>query len=304
MSSKSLDLERLAEVVSNGDSVSLGGAWLCNHPMAAVREIVRARRRNLHIISVIGSVDVDFLLAARAVDELTFSMVTLEAFGLAPNFRRDIENNIVAINEMTALSMEVGLEAAARNVPFMVFPGLGQPATTDLVERNPHLYAYVKDPFRQNDVLAVNAIRPDVAIVHALRADEEGNAQFDGTYGIDDVLAKAANTVIVTCEEIVDRETIVASPHMTKIPGFLVDHVIEAPYGAHPTSHVPRYVMDAPQLLEYTEAMNADEQLQKGYVDQIAEETESGYRTRILSGRSEVLEEMVRQARVLDGVMS
>ncbi len=302
MSSKVISLESLGSIVSDGDSVALGGAWFCNHPMAAVRELVRTGRQKLHIISVIGSVDVDLLIAADAVDHLTFSMVTLEAFGLAPNLRRGVESGQLKITELTGLSMEVALEAAGRNVPFMTYTGLGQPTTSDLIARNPDIYANVEDPFTGQPVLAVKAIKPDVTIVHALRADAEGNAQFDGTYGIDDVLARAGKTVIVTCEEIVDRETISESPHMTKIPSFLVDHVIEAPYGAHPTSHIPRYTMDGPYMLTYVEAMNSGLEATQDFIAELSSESEQDYRARVLgNGRDEILTELVRQGRILKG---
>jgi len=115
------------------------------------------------------------------------------------------------------------------------------------------------------------------------------------------VLAKVPGTVIVTCEEVVSREVIVESAHMTKVPGYLVDYVIEAPFGAHPTSHVPCYSLDAPELLDYAEAAGAGEEVQDSYVAQIRRETEEDYRARVLSGgRDQVLAELVRQGRILE----
>jgi glutaconate CoA-transferase subunit A len=305
LSSKLVSLEDLGSIVHDGQSVALGGAWLCNHPMAAVRQLVRAGRRDLHIYSLIGSVDVDLLLAAGAVSHLTFSMVTLEAFGLAPNLRRQVEGGDLQITELTGLSMEVALEAAGRNVPFLPYPALGQPETSDLVRANPAIYDRVLDPFAGGEVLVVRALQPEVTIVHALRADRDGNAQFDGTHGIDDVLAKVPGTVVVTCEEVVSREVIVESAHMTKVPGYLVDHVIEAPFGAHPTSHVPRYSLDAPEMLDYALAAGAGDEEQQAYVERIRRETEAEYRERVLAqGRDLVLAELVRQGRILEAATS
>jgi len=305
MPQKIVPLDDLGDLVPDGATVALGGAWFCNHPMAAVRQLIRARRRDLHLITLIGSIDADLLLAAGAVGRLTFSMVTLEAFGLAPNFRRQVESGQLPITELTGLSMEAGLEAAGRNMPFMPFPGLGNPVTSALVDQNPHIYSYVSDPFGGEDVLVVKAIRPDIAIVHALRADRHGNAQFDGTYGMDDELAKSAKVVIVTCEEIVPTDVIAENPHMTKIPAFLVDHVIEAPFGAHPTSHIPRYTIDGPVLQEYAKVVTAGGEDQAAYLEQLASESEEGYRTRVLpERRREILLELVRQGRVLAGATS
>jgi len=148
---------------------------------------------------------------------------------------------------------------------------------------------------------AVVAIAPDVAIVHALRADAEGNAQWDGTSGPDVEMAKAAKRVIVTCEEVVPRAEVVASAHMTKLPGYYVTAVIEAPFGAHPTSHVPRYSSDPWQLMEYAAAAAGEEF--KGYVERLAGESESGYRERVLGeGRGDVLRALAERAQPLSAV--
>jgi glutaconate CoA-transferase subunit A len=301
MDSKVIPLEALDDLITDGDSVALGGAWLCNHPMAAVRQLVRAKRRNLRLMTLIGSADAELLLAAGAVSELTFSMVTLEAFGLAPSLRRGAESGNLKLVELTALSMEAGLDAAGRNIPFMPYPGLGAPPTSDLVARHPDIYGFVTNPFTDETELVVRAIRARVVIVHALRADRLGNAQFDGTFGMDEDLVKAADVVIVTCEEVVPTEVIRGDPHMTKIPAFLVHHVIEAPFGAHPTSHVPRYSFDAPELLRYAEIATPGGDALGAYVDQIASESEDDYRRRVIGDRGKVLAEIGNQAKILQG---
>jgi glutaconate CoA-transferase subunit A len=114
-------------------------------------------------------------------------------------------------------------------------------------------------------------------------------------------MAKAAKRVIVTCEEVVPRAEVVASAHMTKLPGYYVTAVIEAPFGAHPTSHVPRYSSDPWQLLEYATAAGGE--AFKGYVDRLAGETESGYRERVLGqGRGDVLRALAERAQPLSAV--
>ncbi|WP_370326575.1 CoA-transferase [Euzebya sp.] len=307
MQSKVRPLEALGDIVGDGATVALGGAWFANHPMAAVRQLLRDGRRGLHVMSLIGSVDTDLLLGAGddVVERLTFSMVTLEAFGLAPNLRRRVEGGSLEIVEMTALSMEAALDAAGRNLPFMPYPGLGSPPGSAVPGLHPDLYVEVEDPFGGPPVTLVKALRPEVAIVHATRADASGNAQFDGSFAIDDDLAKAADVVVVTCEEVVPTDVIAANPHATKIPGFLVDVVIEAPFGAHPTTHVPRYGLDGWQMLEYAEAALEGGPAFERYVEQLAAEDEAAYRRRVLGdGRGAVLEELARQGRVLEGVRS
>jgi acyl CoA:acetate/3-ketoacid CoA transferase alpha subunit len=292
---KCIELEALPELVGDGDAVAFGGGWFANHPMAAVRELIRAGRRDLHAMTVVGSVDIDLLTGAGVLGHLTFSMVTLEAFGLAPNVRRGIEGGSLAFTELTGLGLLIGLEAQGRGVPFLPYRG---PFGSDLPGRYPDVYATVDCPFTGEELTAVRAITPDVAIVHALRADAEGNAQWDGTSGPDVEMAKAAARVIVTCEEVVPRDTIVESAHMTKLPGFYVDAVIAAPFGAHPTSHIPAYGMDAWELMEY--AIAAAGEGYEGYVKRLRRESEDEYRHRVLGNRrGDVLRALVGQAETL-----
>ena len=293
---KVVQLEELGELVADGDTVALGGSWFSSHPMAAVRQLVRAGRRDLHAMTVVGSVDVDLLAGAGVLGHLSFSMVTLEAFGLAPNVRRGVEGGSLGFTEYTGLGLLIGLEAGHRGVPFLPYRG---PFGSDIPARYPEIYSTVACPFTGEELTAVRALVPDVAIVHALRADAEGNAQWDGTSGPDVDMGQAARRVVVTCEEIVPRDTIVANAHMTKLPGYYVDAVIEAPFGAHPTSHVPAYPLDPWQLLEYAAAAAGDGW--EPYVERIRSETEADYQARVLgNGRGVVLNSLVAEARVLE----
>ena len=300
MSTKAVPIRALRDLVRDGDTVALGGAWLSNRPMAAVRELVRAGRRNLHAVSVVGSIDVDLLVAAGAVDRLTFSMVSLEAFGLAPNFRRAAEAGTLQLTEMTGLSLEIGIEAAARGLPWLPYLGLGRPPASELVEINPGTFGEVRCPFSGEILPVVKACKPDVAIVHVQRCDEHGNGQVDGTFGLDQELVAAASRVIVTCEELVPRRVVTASPHMTTIPGFLVTAVIEAPFGAHPTSHVPLYSLDGMAMLEYTSVAASDDF--PAYLGQLRAEDEADYRARNVNPqRARVLNALVHAASPLVG---
>ncbi|HLF40655.1 MAG TPA: CoA-transferase [Acidimicrobiia bacterium] len=295
MGSKVVPLEALGDLVAEGDSVAFGGGWFSNHPMAAVRQLVRAGRTGLHALTVVGSVDIDLLVGAGVLSHLSFSMVTLEAFGLAPNVRREIEGGRLQFTELTGLGLLVGLEAQGRGVPYLPYRG---PFGSDIPERYPQIYRTVTCPFTGEELTAVRAIEPDVAVVHALRCDAEGNAQWDGTSGPDVEMAKAARRVIVTCEEVVPRGVLVANAHMTKLPGYYVDAVIEAPFGAHPTSHVPRYSSDPWQLMEYAAAAGGEGYGE--YVERLREESEAGYRERVLGGgRAKVLCELAERAEPL-----
>jgi glutaconate CoA-transferase subunit A len=295
--SKVVALERLGDLVSPGQTVALGGAWMSNHPMAAVRQLIRDGVGDLHVIDSLASIDVDLLVAAGLVRELTFSMVSLEAFGLAPHFRRAVQDGSLKINEVSGVAMNVAFDAGARNVPFLPMATLG---SSELPEHVPDVIRHVSCPFTGQELLAIRAFNPDVAILHVLRADAEGNAQVDGPLAIDPEIARASRRVILTCEELVATSEIAAAPASTHIPGFLVEAVIEAPFGAHPTTHVPRYGFDAWAIMEYAdlcaEGGGAD------YVEQLRGETEEGYRARVLDDeRRAVLRSVADNARTLEG---
>jgi glutaconate CoA-transferase subunit A len=294
--SKVVPLEELSSFVAPGHSVGLGGAWMANHPMAAVRELIRAHVTDLHVIGSLCSIDVDLLIAAGAVSELTFSMVSLEAYGLAPHFRAAVQDGTLRINEISGVAFNIAIDAGARNVPYLPMAGLG---ASQLPEVTPSLYAAITCPFTGVALLAVRALVPDVAIIHVRRADAAGNAQVDGPLGLDPELARAARHVVLTCEELVSTDVIAAHAATTHIPGFLVDAVIEAPWGAHPTTHVPAYGFDAWAVADYADTCAAGGAPE--YVARLGGESEAGYRQRVLDEtRRTVLETVAAKAPTLE----
>jgi glutaconate CoA-transferase subunit A len=295
---KIIELERLPEIVPSGSTIALGGGWFANHPMAAVRQLLRANRDDLKVLALLGTIDVDLLIGAKALRHLTFSMVTLEAYGLAQQFRRAVQTGELSITELPALSLQVALEAAGQEVPFLPLRG---PIGSDLVGAHPETFGIASSSFGDEDVMVVKAVRPDVAIVHALRCDRLGNAQFEGTYAQDPELAAASDLVIVTCEEIVDVAETARNVNTTRIPGYLVDAVIEAPFGAHPCSHVPRYAQDAWEILTYQRTSVAGGEGYDAYVAQLRGETEDEYRERVLGdGRAAVLTALAESGRTIE----
>ena len=248
------------------------------------------------MISSLASIEVDLLIAAGAVRTLTFSMVSLEAYGLAPNFRAAAEHGEIELREVSGVALNVAFDAGAHRLPFLPMRGIGG---SDLPRARGDFYASVSCPFTGEELLAIRAMEPDVAIVHATRADREGNAQVDDSWSNDSEIARSAKRVIVTCEEIVEGDALRAAPTSTHVPGFLVDAVVEAPFGAHPTSHIPRYVTDGQELLDYVDACR------RGEVDAvlaaIRAEDEEGYRDRVIDAeRGRILARLAAGAPALE----
>ncbi len=237
-------LSDIGEFVKDGSFVAIGGGWSCNKPMAIIREIIRQKITGLKVMSIVGGWEMEWLLAAGAVDHLVFSFLSLEAFGLPPNFRRVAQRSLIKLTEIEGCSMVKGLQAAGRGVPFAAFAG---PKGSDIVKEAPELYKTVTCPFTGKELTAVQAIAPDVAIIHAQRADEQGNVQIFGTSASDLDMAMAARYVVVTVEEIVSPEQIRADKTATVLFRPEVDLVIYSPFGASPCSCVPYY---SPHLMQ------------------------------------------------------
>ncbi len=240
-------LSDIGEFVKDGSFVAIGGGWSCNKPMAIIREIIRQKITGLKVMSIVGGWEMEWLLAAGAVDHLVFSFLSLEAFGLPPNFRRVAQRNLIELTEIEGCSMVKGLQAAGRGVPFAAFAG---PKGSDIVKEAPELYKTVTCPFTGKELTAVQAIAPDVAIIHAQRADEQGNVQIFGTSASDLDMAMAARYVVVTVEEIVSPEQIRADKTATVLFRPEVDLVIYSPFGASPCSCVPYYSAHLMQMMK------------------------------------------------------
>ncbi|HUY61882.1 MAG TPA: CoA-transferase, partial [Candidatus Dormibacteraeota bacterium] len=163
--------------------------------------------------------------------------------------RRAVEGHTVRLLEYGEAAITHGLYAGAAGLPFIPLPP-GVEAS-DVPGVNPDAYRTVRDPFGERMVLAVAPLRPDLAFVHALEADAAGNAVFGGAAFTDRLMALAARRVVVQVERVVPGERIAAHPAGTTIPGFLVQAVVEAPGGCHPTAAHGAYPADEDHLREY-----------------------------------------------------
>ncbi|MDO9439078.1 CoA transferase subunit A [Hydrogenophaga sp.] len=257
MSSKS-KIVSLAEAVSaipDGASVALGG-WIFNaQPMALVRALIRKGARDLHLIPAPGSIAPDMLIGAGCARSTACVFISFEQFGLAPHFRRQAEAGTLKVVDLDGPGIAGGLRAGICDLPWMPVPDLG----TDLPKHAPEHYWPLPHQPGERKMLAVAAIKPDVCLLHAQQADEDGNVQYMGPPFFDAMLAQASRRVIVSVDRIVSRDTIRRANHLTKLPSILVDAVVEAPYGAHPTASPSLYREDNAHLKAYVKASSSAE---------------------------------------------
>jgi glutaconate CoA-transferase subunit A len=248
--------EAVAAHVNDGDVVALQNMATQAAPMALVRELIRQERRNLGLVCLVGGMAVDWLAAAGVIDRFIGAAVSMEQFGLCQQYRKAVESGRVRVEELSETALLARLGAGARNLPFLPTRGM---LGSDLIDINPNLVRF-QDPFDGETLVACRALVPDVAFVHAHRADERGNVQIEPTIRWPDlgIFPKAALKVVVTAEEIVDSEVLRRNPDRTVLPGFAVDAVVEVPYGAHPTSFFPDYGYDTRFHLEWVKVARDD----------------------------------------------
>ena len=234
----------------DGDAVALGLALESGIPFAAVHEMIRQQRRDLTLIGPISDMAFDQLIAAGTVAKVIAAWVGNVAGGSGYGFRRAYEQGVprrIVMEDHSNFTVGLALKAAAMGLPYLpTFTGIGG----DIVRSHPRIRP-VDDPFDGARLLAVGALKPDVAIIHVQRADAEGNAHLWGNLGLTIEAAYAARRTIVICEEIVPGDVIRSDPNRTVIPGFLTTAVVEEPGGALPSSVQGYWRRDFAPFLQY-----------------------------------------------------
>jgi len=226
--------DAVADLVHDGDTVAIEGFThlIC---FAAGHEIIRQRRRDLTLARMTPDVIYDQMIGAGVASKMIFSWMGNPGVGNLHAVRRRIEKADPApleIEEYSHFGMVCRYVAGASNLPF--FP-IRSYYESDIPKVNPNIKAMVSPYEDATEVHVVPPLKPDVAIVHAQRADASGDAQIWGLLGCQKEAAFAADRVIVVCEEMVEESVIRADPNRTVIPGVIVDAVVEEPFACHPS---------------------------------------------------------------------
>ena len=239
MDQKRMDMRSaMAAFIKDGMTIAIEGftAFIC---FAAAHEIMRQGRRDLTLVRMTPDLIYDQMVAAGSAHRLIFSYLGNPGVGSLHCIRRAVEKGTpqaLELEEYSHFGMIARYIAGASRLPF--YP-LESYIGTDFPDANPNIQ-FVRNPYGEGQVAVVPPLRPDVAILHAQRADSEGNTQAWGILGVQKEVAFAARKVIMVVEEIVSQEVIRADPNRTIIPGMIVDAVVHEPYGAHP-SYVQGY---------------------------------------------------------------
>jgi acyl CoA:acetate/3-ketoacid CoA transferase alpha subunit len=256
-------LTTLAEAVASipsGSHVALSGFAITRCTMAFAREVVRQGTQGLTISQCVGAMDADLLVGAGAVARLIYGGGSLDRFGRLACVNRGIEDGTLIAEEYSSLSIAFRYLAGSLGLPFIPIRSLrGSDLMQRLEQQSCPDIATIQDPFTQDRCLVLKPLLPDVAVIQVQVADEEGNSCIQGPRWDSVEQAKSSKRTIVIAERIVPTEMIRRSPEQTAIPGFLVSHVVELPFSAHPASAYRVYDYDAEQIEHYVEATRTPE---------------------------------------------
>jgi len=274
--------EAVAQYVPDGAHISIGGFTNNRNPMAAVYEIIRQGRRDLHLYAHSNGQGVDELIGGGCVAAVEIAYAGSGRF--APTcirFKKAVQNGSVAVDDYSNYQMTLRFMAGAMGIPFMPtrsalgssivekwgFSGKRRAETDRLPDQK---LVVMENPFgdwmETARVVLVPAINPDVTLLHVQKADAQGTVRIEGLPFADVEQAKAARHVIVTCEEVVATEMLRRDPDRNQIPFFCVDAVVPVPFGAYPTACYRHYDYDPVYLTRYRE-LASDEEKYRGYLD-------------------------------------
>ncbi len=238
--------QAIERFVPDGATVAMGVALEALIPFAAGHEMIRRRRRDLELVGPISDALFDQLIGAGCVRRVTAAWVGNVSEGLGHCYRRACEAGIpraLEVHDHSNFSISLALWAAAWNVPSLPTRTL---LGSDVLRTNPNLSA-------ADGLVHVDAVRPDVAIVHVQRADDQGRAHAWGPLGISEEAGLAAERVIVTCEELVDASVTLSDPNRILFPETKVVAVVPEPGGAHPSPVQGHFKRDHAFYRDYAE---------------------------------------------------
>jgi len=270
--------DAISRFVQNGSHISIGGSTANRNPMAAVYEIVRQQKKDLYLYGSIMGSGPDLLIGAGCVCGVELGYLGIGRYApTAPCFKRYVESGRIRYEDYTNFQMALRFLAGSMGIPFIpTKSSLG----SDIVNKwgmdekfrksdgriSSKKLIVSTNPFNPNTdekVILLPAINPDVTIIHAQKVDGQGNVRIEGLTFSDVEQAKAAKSLIVTCEEIVDNAVLLAEPQLNHLPRFFVDAVVKVPKGAHPTQCYNYYDLDVRFLYDLIGASRDERDLSR-----------------------------------------
>ena len=268
--------EAVKRFIKNGAQIAIGGFTINRNPMGMIYEIVRQRVKDLHLVCHSNGQALDVLIGAGCVKRVEIAYGGNGRFApTCVRFRKAIEQGDIEFEDYSNYHMSLRFLAGALGIPFIpTKSGLGTSLLdttgfSSAVRKERKVAAkklvLIENPFDENGnkVILLPALNPDVALLHAQYVGEDGTVRIKGLTFADLEQAKSADSVIVTCEEIVPRSFIRTDPDQNSLPPFLVDAIVKLPMGAHPTACPYFYDYDVSHLNLYKDVVKDNQRFQE-----------------------------------------
>jgi glutaconate CoA-transferase subunit A len=281
---KQMTIDEVVASLEDGMTIGIGGWGPRRKPMALVRAILRSDLKDLTIVSW-GGADVGLLARAGKIRRLVYAFVSLDSIPLEPNFQRARQNaTIPEVVELDEGMFQTGLKAAAERLPFLPMrAGLG----SDVLVNNPWIKT-VTSPYDDGagpeELVAVPALKLDVALVHLNRADVHGNATYLGPDPyFDDLFAMAADRTYLSVEQVVDTAGLTVDTPVQRVllNRMMVTGVVETPNGAHFTNCVPDYERDERFQKAYAAAAGGSDEDWAAFEERFLSGDEAAYQAAV-----------------------
>ncbi|MFH2131035.1 MAG: CoA-transferase [bacterium] len=269
--------------VPDGAQISIGGFTVSRAPLAAAHEIIRQRKKHLHLCVHSAGQGIDDLIGAGCIAKMELAYAGNGRFASTGiRFKKAVEEGRLLVEDYSNYQMTLRFLAGAMGLPFLPLKSTFETDiitkwgfSEDLRRSDPKLpekkLAMIENPFDDwggtRKLIAVPALNPDVAIIHAQLADQQGTVRIQGLKYADIEQAKASKHVIVTCEQVISVERMRADPDLNSLPHFCVDAVVHVPHGAFPTACYHYYDYD-PQFLIRHEQLAKDDQAYEAYLNE------------------------------------
>ncbi|WP_219825845.1 CoA transferase subunit A [Nonomuraea typhae] len=242
--------EAVSRFVRPGAVVGMGGQNINRCPMALVHEVIRQEIGGLTVVGCNLSLPLDMLVAAGLVTRTEQGTGNLERYGTLFAWRRAVERGEVSVGDHSHLAMATRFAAGALGLPYLPTRSLlGTSLLADLVRDGVAVES--ADPFGGGPVVLLKAMTPDVALIHANRADVSGNIVIEGVTSHEVDMVRAARFTVVSAEQVLPAGAFADRPEQVTIPEAYVTAVVEQPFGAFPTSVYRAYDFAEPEIKDY-----------------------------------------------------
>ncbi|MCZ6485723.1 MAG: CoA transferase subunit A [Acidobacteria bacterium] len=249
---KVMSLTEAISLIQDGDHVAAGGCHYSRTPMAAIWEIIRQKKKKLVYSRSISSTEGDLLLVSGATQHVITSWFSPGVtWGVSRAMRHYIQEKLAVYEEWSHMCLGLRYRAGAMGIPFIPARSM---LGSDLFPRLTEIKE-MECPYTGEKLALIPALNPNVAILHTQRCDSYGNVQSEGLPFMDEDIAGAADKVIVTTERIISNDQVRRAPDRTSIPFFMVDAVVEVPYGCLPHECYGYYEPDFSHMDYYVKLM-------------------------------------------------